>query len=275
MSRKPLTGEKELDFLARLAQPTRRRTFLKWSGVSVAVAVAGCSDRDSTPLGPGQGSTESHDGDEHAVDLGDGDGAVLNYAYALEQLEADFYIQVVAAGTLMGEEAEIMDDIRAHEVVHRDYLAAAIPALGFNPIPELEFIFESVDFSSRDSILTTARIFEDLGVSAYNGAAQLIENVAVLGVAGKIVSVEARHASVIRQLIMPNSGFFAARVDQFGDRAVVNEQGLDVVRLPAMVLEAAAPFFAAPILEPGVLDTSGLPEPAYNPPSPTAPIPVG
>ena len=54
----------------------------------------------------------------------------------------------------------------------------------------------------------TARTFEDLGVSAYNGAGQLLTVAANLLTAGKIVSVEARHAAAIRDLLVPNS--FAA-----------------------------------------------------------------
>ena len=52
-----------------------------------------------------------------------------------------------------------------------------------------------MDFNSRDSVLKTARTFEDLGVAAYNGAGQLLERGEYLLLAGKIVSVEARHAT--------------------------------------------------------------------------------
>ena len=44
------------------------------------------------------------------------------------------------------------------------------------------------------------KAFEDLGVSAYNGAGKLIENADYLLLVGKIVSVEARHASMVRRL---------------------------------------------------------------------------
>ena len=50
-------------------------------------------------------------------------------------------------------------------------------------------------------VLTTARTFEDLGVSAYNGAGQLLALSPFLNHAGKIVSVEARHAATIRNLL--------------------------------------------------------------------------
>ncbi len=70
-------------------------------------------------------------------------------------------------------------------------------------------------------------------MSAYNGAGQLLASDANLLLAGKIVSVEARHASAIRDLLNPNSMDFA------GDDVVAVATGLDVVRTPAQVLAAA------------------------------------
>ena len=55
-------------------------------------------------------------------------------------------------------------------------------------------------FSSEKAFLKTAQTFEDLGVSAYNGAAPNIKSKEVLGSAGSIVQVEARHAAAIRAL---------------------------------------------------------------------------
>jgi hypothetical protein len=55
-------------------------------------------------------------------------------------------------------------------------------------------------FANEKSFLTLAQTFEDTGVSAYNGAAPSIESPEVLGAAGSIVQVEARHAAAIRLL---------------------------------------------------------------------------
>ena len=68
------------------------------------------------------------------------------------------------------------------------------------PIPGLTPTFDAIDFSSRTSVLATAQVFEDLGVSTYNGARQFMQDDSYLVLAGKIVSVEARHASVISGL---------------------------------------------------------------------------
>lgn len=167
------------------------------------------------------------------------DFGVLNYAYALEQLEAAFYITVVDNfyASASDDERRVLTALRDHEVIHRDFFRAA---LGGNAIADLEVDFSAIDFDSRSAVLSAARTFEDLGVSAYNGAGQLLDDPSFLTVAGKIVSVEARHAAVIRDLINPMSADFA------GDD-IVNGMGLDVANPPGTVLSAAASFVATPI----------------------------
>jgi len=56
------------------------------------------------------------------------------------------------------------------------------------------------DFAYSDTagFLKLAQTFEDTGVSAYNGAGPAIKSKEVLGAAGSIVQVEARHAAAIR-----------------------------------------------------------------------------
>ena len=144
---------------------TSRRKFLKTSGVglaSVGVLLAACGDDDDGGMM----------GDELAVDLGSGDVGVLNYAYALEQLEAAFYAEVKRGGyyaAASADERAILDDLEAHERAHREFFKTAIATVG-TPIPGLAFDFSKVNFGNRASVLATAKAFEDLGVSAYNGA---------------------------------------------------------------------------------------------------------
>ncbi len=184
------------------------------------------------------------------VSLGSGDVGILNYAYALEQLEAAFYTQVMDGGYFAGapdNEKQILSDIQKHEVAHREFFKAAITAAAPDDvIPALSVNFADIDFDSRDSVLGTAKVFEDLGVSAYNGAGQFIQNGDYLLIAGKIVSVEARHAAAIRDLLNPKSADFA------GDD-IINANGLEITRSFSDVLTAASNFIATPI------DASGLP----------------
>jgi Ferritin-like domain len=238
MRGKVLDGNRELHFLDSLARSTNRRTFLQWSGVTIGVVALGCSDNSDGGIGPGTG-----------VDLGTGDTGVLNYAYALEQLEAAFYTQVVGSFYVgaSAEEQTILTDIKNHEVIHRDFLKAA---LGSAAIDDLQVDFTSIDFTNRASVLGAAKAFEDLGVSAYNGAGQLLTSPDNLVVAGKIVSVEARHAAAIRDLLVPRSsasGSFA------GDDVVDATTGLEYPeRTPTDVLTAADTYVATTITASGL-----------------------
>ena len=204
-----------------------RRLFLRYAGITAASAsllITACSKTDmANGMSP------------QAVNLGTGDIGVLNYAYALEQLEAAFYIQVIATpySGMSAAEMSILTEIRDHEVIHRDFFKAA---MGSAAIMGLTPNFAAINFSDRNSVLTTARTFEDLGVSAYNGAGKLIKDVNYLLIAGKIVSVEARHAAIIRGLLSPGTTAFA------GDDVVTPANGLDGALPPSVVLAAAQPF---------------------------------
>jgi len=123
-----------------------------------------------------------------------------------------------------------LTEIRNHEVAHREFFKNA---LGSSAIPDLEVDFSSIDFASRNSVLGAAKAFEDLGVSAYNGAGKLIANADYLLLAGKIVSVEARHAAYIRDIISNGS---------FADMEVVDANGLELSREPNAVLNIASTY---------------------------------
>jgi rubrerythrin len=200
---------------------SRRRFF----GLAGALAGAGL-------LAGAAGCKKDDDGS--GINLGSGDTGVLNYAYALEQLEAAFYIQVVQSlySSATAMEQAYFTDIRDHEIAHREFFKAA---LGSSAIQGLTPNFSSVNFSDRSSVLATAKAFEDLGVSAYNGAGKLLTSADNLTIAGKIVSVEARHAAEIRDLISNGS---------FADSTAVDGMGLDLVRTPAQVLAIAGAYIS-------------------------------
>ena len=209
-----------------------RRVFLRKSALGLAATgllISGCEDDDDDNM-------------TAAVDLGSGDVGILNYAYALEQLESAFYAAVQNGSyytSANDNERAILDDLEAHERAHTEFFAAAIASVG-TLIPDLEVDFSAIDFSNRNSVLSTAMAFEDLGVSAYNGAGRLLQNPDYLVVAGKIVSVEARHASVIRSILMSDRTAFA------GDD-IIDDNGLEITRTPAQVLRIASDFITTPI----------------------------
>jgi len=212
---------------------TGRRNFLKLSGVGLAIAgltLIGCDDNDDFNFM-----------DNDVFDLGSGDVGILNYAYALEQLEADFYTKVVNNfySGISSIEKELFTDLYHHEVIHRDFFKAAISGATSNVLPKLEFQYPNVNFNDKNSVLATAKALEDTGVAAYNGAGKYITNPTYLVIAGKIVSVEARHASAIRNLINPGTAAFS------GDD-VVDANGLDLAKEPKDIVAAAGGFFKTP-----------------------------
>jgi len=221
--------------------PNGRRNFLKMSGLALAgtgLLIAGCSDDDlETPTDnqlPGVRNGK--------FDLGGGDAGILTYAYALEQLEADFYTRVVNNSNFNGTfpdevERAILVDLYNHEVIHREFfkaaLTGALAGTSGTVLPALEFNYGGLNFANRTTVLQTAMALEDTGVRAYNGAGQYITNADYLVIAGKIVSVEARHASAIRDILNGGASFA-------GDDAVDPVTGLDKAENPSAIIRQVA-----------------------------------
>lgn len=247
-----------------------RRKFLKLLGIGGSIVLlpsvfAACDDSedDDNGVGPGNGVT---------LNLSNETG-ILNYAYALEQLEAAFYVAVMGSATFNDFDAEgkeVLTDLRNHEVIHREVLRRA---LGNNAIANLALDQSTVNtaLASTESIMKTAEQFEDLGVAAYNGAGKYLTTAANLTLAGKIVSVEARHAAAIRDMRegMGVSGGVLAGT-RFAGSDVVTATGLDVKLEPSAVLTR--------VIATGFLDTDvsiGTQPPAkddtddFGPPNPT------
>ena len=81
--------------------------------------------------------------------------------------------------------------------------------VAFVPDATITSTFAGVGFTDRAAVLAAARTLEDLGVAAYNGAVQYLTNPANVLSLAKIVSVEARHAATIRDLLQPRANTFA------------------------------------------------------------------
>jgi hypothetical protein len=158
-------------------------------------------------------------------------------------------------------EKQVFDDLYYHEVIHREFFKAAITAAGVTPLKDLTPDFSAISFNDRTSVLNTAKAFEDLGSAAYIGAGQYITSPAYLFLAGKIASVEARHAALIRDLVSENTfvGNDVVTLTTAGSSSVSTNNGpagssLERALSPAEVVAVANAYLA-----PGSkLDVSGI-----------------
>lgn len=212
----------------------QRRSFLQYAGAGaaiVALTAAGC--KKDKHINVNMGTT---------LDFKD-DFGVLNYAYALEQLEAAFYVKVASAppSGFTPAQKTYFQDVQFHEIAHREFFKRA---LGTAAIGSLDVDFSSIDFASATSVMGAAKTFEDLGVAAYNGAGVRIKSDAYLVIAGQIVSVEARHAAWVRDQISNGSFSDLTSLTAFG---ADNAKGLDGALTPDKVLALAAPFIKTKI----------------------------
>ena len=126
---------------------------------------------------------------------GASDVDILNCALTLEYLESTFYDEAKTRARASGELKSLIGLLADDEKQHVEALTATIKKLGGKPVAEPKFDFT---YKSTAEFLKLAQTFEDTGVSAYNGAGPMIKSKEVLGAAGSIVQVEARHAAAIR-----------------------------------------------------------------------------
>ena len=196
------------------------------------------------------------------------DTDVLNFALNLEYLEAEFYTVVTSGVTIdrpphnipisgvgsqgptfgagqldFGSDAvlrqtalELAADERAHVLVLREALGSAAVAK-----PTINFTPGGVTNLSR--FLQVARVLEDVGVSAYGGAAPLITSKTILAVAARIALAEGEHTGNIRLQLTQRGIADLGQVDAVdipsgpGRRLFsVDGQGLTAVRTPGQVL---------------------------------------
>lgn len=149
---------------------------------------------------------------------GSGVIGVLNFALTLEYLEFEFYDKALNSAGLIpaGAATGAITTIRKHELAHVNFLKTTISASGGTPVAKPTFDFSGGNgsgngpfkdaFSNYELFLAVAQTLEDTGVRAYKGqAGALLMTGDVLEAALNIHSVEARHASHIRQMRKANN----------------------------------------------------------------------
>lgn len=164
-------------------EPITRSAFILRSGLALAGAYGAAA------VGPFVGRALAQGNDVE----------ILQFALTLEFLEADFYIGALDEMNLQGDAAELTAELRDNESQHVETLSELIGKMGGTPVKKPRFDFGDA-YASTESYLRRSNLFEDTGVSAYNGAGPLLEDPDVLAAAGSIVQVEARHAALVRLL---------------------------------------------------------------------------
>ena len=221
--------------LTRLADDHHaRRRFLRLAGGTGAAGafgllLAACGSGSSSSSGSGSGSsggTSGGSGSFVPAQFGKGDLGIVNYALTLEYLETAFYADVAKSGVLKGAELKLARSFGAEEAAHVGALHAVAKKLG-KPAPKPTFDFSSVIKGGKMKVLTTAATVENLGASAYLGAAPHIKSADILAAALTIHSVEGRHAAALNDLL---------GMDPTPDGAFAKPTA------PPEVLKAAMPF---------------------------------
>jgi hypothetical protein len=183
-----------------------RLTFLRKSAVAGGAAVSG-----GALLGAFAPSALAAGGGRPPSKFGKGDVGVLNYALTLEYLEAAFYNGASAANLpLSSQGAAFLKIVTTDENAHVAFLKKA---LGSKAAKEPMFSFKGAN-TNAEMFMKTAEVLENTGVHAYSGQALNIKKAAYVKAALSILTIEARHASVIGllndptgEMIAPNGPF--------------------------------------------------------------------
>jgi len=186
---------------------------------------------------------------------------VLQFALTLEYLEAEFYDKGLKQNTALipaGPGRNAITTIGQHEAAHVKFLQDTIKSLSATPVAKPSFDFTAKGtfadvFGNYDTFLAVAQAFEDTGVRAYKGqAGNLKGNGAVLTAALNIHSVEARHASHIRQMrkarganikpwITLNQSAIGAAVDNvYAGEEITQQAKIQIAGINGFSISAAA-----------------------------------
>lgn len=249
-----------------LASSPNRRSLLKKIGVASAAVTAAAT--------VGGVNLEAQSGVPSPVD-------VVQFALNLEYLEAEFYSIATTGQTLEAQGLDISgigtpgptttaygkvnfgnnsiytgaiaNNIALDEKDHVILLRTALINLGITPIAKPAINLDALaplgaSLQNQQSFLILARIFEDIGVSAYAGGAQYLAPApAVLTTAARILAVEGEHVANLR-LQLAHFGISVPAIDpadvvpppagnNFFSTNTAN--GLTPIRTPGQVLYLA------------------------------------
>ncbi|PSQ23337.1 hypothetical protein BRD01_06855 [Halobacteriales archaeon QS_8_65_32] len=254
------SDEASVSMLERVGNQLSRRTFMGntakvGGGLALASAGTGVAAAGGTEGGEDDGGEADDSGDDDNGDDGDGDDGpdvldILNAALTLERLESALYAgfldeydasDIANSDLDVGDAEAVYSELEAYgaqEATHAAVLEYVITVLGGKTVETEEYDFP---YSSVTEFIELTAVIEAVGVSAYRGAAPLIDNDGILGPALSIHSVEARHASYIAMLAGEPSApaaFDPARsleqVDEIADQFIINERS-DIQRFTVTI----------------------------------------
>jgi hypothetical protein len=174
-----------------------RLSFLKKAGIAGGAAMSGGAVLSA--LAPSAFGAPAHG--RPPASFGRGDIGILNYALTLEYLEAAFYNGATAASLpLSPQAAAFLKIVTKDENEHVKFLKGA---LGAKAVKTPKFDFKGANTDAA-MFMKTAQVLENTGVHAYSGQALNITHPAYVKAAVSILTIEARHASVIGLLNDPS-----------------------------------------------------------------------
>jgi rubrerythrin len=171
-----------------------RSQFLRRAGLAGGALIGG-----GAVLGTLASSAMAYStGDRPPAKFGKGDIGILNYALTLEYLESSFYNEATSTQRRTGFLSDTQAQVFLKTVTHDEnkHVHALKKALGHHAIKKPKFDFHG-DNANEAHFQRASFTFENEGVHAYSGQAFNIKDPKVLAAALSIVTVEARHASVI------------------------------------------------------------------------------
>ena len=235
------------------------------AGTTAAAALmVGCSNSSPAPTTT---PTPTPTPTPTSTPSGPSDADILTFALNLEYLEAEFYLNAATGTGLNATDsgggpvamipttgtkvtfadaylAQYANEIAQDELNHVRFLRKALAAAGATPVPrpliDLTFFAGLATaagitgpafnpFADENSFLVGAFVFEDVGVTAYLGAAGLItDKKSYLGAAAGILGTEAYHAAELRAIIAGNAASSSATAAQTA--ALANANAVSALR---------------------------------------------
>jgi Ferritin-like domain len=212
MSSETKFGETNVDGVVReaaynaaetLEEGDTRLGFLKKAGLAGGAVVGGGALLGALTAAPGMAAGKGKG--RPPASFGKGDVGILNFALTLEYLEAAFYNEATAnqAKSSFIKDKQTQVFLKTTTRDENSHVAYLKKALGSKAVaaPKVDF---GGTTSSESAFVTTAVALENTGVHAYSGQALNIASPANVQAALSILTIEARHASVIG-LIAKNS----------------------------------------------------------------------